>query len=254
MSISQRLHFQCKRGLFVLVALVLCLLPLMPVFAEADNTNAMISKAKSGRELRAYASDEAKIVKLLPSGTRVNALWLQDGWYYVQAGDQKGFIIESVVIIDEAKREEQKASTPFLTAMVSTASGGNLNLRQSPSTSAKVVSSLSNGTKVTVYDQQNGWALISAGSKEGYVATRYLSFGSANPVVTKGVIANLKPTSCVRMRKQPSVTSTVVGLFSNGQQVEILGQSGNFYRVRAYGINGYISMSYVRTAVPVPAK
>lgn len=161
------------KGILLLLALTLCLLPVLPVQAQAAPFgNGTVWGPKGSAHLRAYASVEARSLGLLSNGTRVNVLWQQDGWYYAQAGTQKGFIADFLVTMDGGK----KPSTPFLTAYVNTSSRGNLMIRQSPSQEAAIEGVLAYGAKVTVYAQKDGWALISAGSLEGYVASRYLAF------------------------------------------------------------------------------
>jgi uncharacterized protein YgiM (DUF1202 family) len=74
-----------------------------------------------------------------------------------------------------------KAATPAIvkvadTEMTVSNSYGYANLRQKPSTSAKVLQKLSQGTKVTVVEKVSGgaWARVKVGDKEGYVQTKLL--------------------------------------------------------------------------------
>lgn len=53
-----------------------------------------------------------------------------------------------------------------------------LNLRESPSTSAKILDKLYSGTKVTIVDSLDGWYKISIGSKTGWVSDAYVSLES----------------------------------------------------------------------------
>lgn len=172
MTMHQGAPTACK-GILLLLALALCLLSAPCVQAQAAAAeNGTIWGPKGSAHLRAYASTDARSWRLLPNGTRVNALWQQDGWYYVQAGAQKGFIAEFLVSMDGG----QKPASPFLAASVRTFSQGNLMVRQSPFQGAEIAGSLPYGAKVTIYAQQDGWALISAGSLEGYVDSRFLAF------------------------------------------------------------------------------
>jgi len=62
------------------------------------------------------------------------------------------------------------------TEMTVSNSYGYANLRQKPSTSAKVLQKLSQGTKVTVVEKVSGgaWSRVKVGDKEGYVQTKLL--------------------------------------------------------------------------------
>lgn len=160
-----------RKGM-VLLALVICLLPMLsPTAQAATGVGGWVQSPESVANLRAYASIEARSLAVLSNGTRVTALWQQNGWYYVQAGGQKGFMAGYLI-----RLEGPQPSTPFPTAYVNTAFRGNLNVRQSPTRDAAIVGILPYGAMMTVYAQKDGWALISAGSLEGYVNSSHLAF------------------------------------------------------------------------------
>lgn len=58
--------------------------------------------------------------------------------------------------------------------------GSTLNVRAEPSTSSKIIGSLSRGEEVTYVDVVSGWASIDYNGQTGYIATEYLSSGSSN--------------------------------------------------------------------------
>ena len=53
---------------------------------------------------------------------------------------------------------------------------GVLNVRSSASTKSKIVGTLKNKTKVTVYSVTNGWAKIKFKNKNSYVSNQYLRY------------------------------------------------------------------------------
>lgn len=54
--------------------------------------------------------------------------------------------------------------------------GSNLNIRNYPSTNAKVIGTIPNNAKVTVYGQTGRWYVVKYGSLEGYSYSDYISF------------------------------------------------------------------------------
>jgi len=58
---------------------------------------------------------------------------------------------------------------------VNVSNGSSLNMRSTPSSSASIVTKLARGTAVTFYSEANGWSLVSANGKTGYVNSAYLS-------------------------------------------------------------------------------
>ena len=60
--------------------------------------------------------------------------------------------------------------------MIVSNSSGYANLREKPSTSAKLVDKLPEGTKVIVIEKVSGgtWVHVKVGNKEGYIKTKLL--------------------------------------------------------------------------------
>ncbi len=132
--------------------------------------------------------------------------------------------------------------------------GSNLNVRQAPATSAKVITSLKNGASVTVLEKSGVWSLIQAGTVKGYVMSKYLTDAPVvipAPVATAGVVANLRTGVGVYLREQPSTNAKILGRFVNGQSVYLLGEAKGFYKVNVAGLIGYISKTYVKPILVV---
>ncbi len=254
MSTSMQPSGMYKRGLVLMLALVLCLLPLLPVQAEAaPYGNATIHGVNGFGNLRKFASTHAAVMTQLPNGTRVQAQWNMDGWYYVELGSLKGYVADYLVQLD--------AAAPANVAYVRTPNGGRVNVRQSASDTAKVIGSLPYGAQVAVLKSGASWTLVRSGSLQGYVATRFLGAKSQpeparpdpTPIAIKGVITGLKPGSTVNLREQPSLKARVLCGLKNGQPVDVTGEIAGFYRVKALGITGYVACQYVAPmTVPTP--
>lgn len=53
-------------------------------------------------------------------------------------------------------------------------------------------------------------------------------------------------TETIRLRKEASTNSTIVELISEGEQVEILAEENDWYKVKYKGMTGYLSRQYVK--------
>ncbi len=254
MTIPMQSSKPYKRGLVLLLALVLCLLPLLPAQAEAaPYGNATIHGVNGFGNLRKSASTHAAVVAQLPNGTRVQAQWNMNGWYYVELGGLKGYVADYLVQLDSA--------APSAIAFVRTTNGGRVNVRQAASDAAKVVGSLPTGTQVSVLKPGASWTLVRTGSVQGYVASRFLvaeyrpepGKPDPAPVAFKGEIAGLRTGSTVNLREQPLLKARVLGGLKNGQPVDVIAEIAGFYRVKALGVTGYVACAYVRPmTVPNP--
>lgn len=89
--------------------------------------------------------------------------------------------------------------------MVTTA---DLNLRKSPSTKAKILTTLKKGTKVTVIGSKSSWRKVTAGTRTGWVSGKFLA---APPAKTSVKIASIVPVE----------GSTVI----SGKQVRVSGSA-----------------------------
>lgn len=52
-------------------------------------------------------------------------------------------------------------------------------------------------------------------------------------------------TETIRLRKEASTNSTIVELISKGEEVEIISEEGDWYKVKYKGMKGYVSKEYV---------
>ncbi len=83
----------------------------------------------------------------------------------------------------------------------------DLNLRTSPSTSAKIITTLKKGTKVTVTSSKGVWRKVTVGKRTGWVHSKFLT---SLPAKTTLKITKIAPTagSTVISGKQVKVTGT----------------------------------------------
>ena len=119
-----------------------------------------------------------------------------------------------------------------------------LNIRSTPSTSAKIIGSLAHGTSVSILDKSGDWYKISYNGKTGYIKGEFLNLGSAEGATT-GTIRLKDSSSSLNMRSGPSTNSNVVGSLPHGTVVNILGTSGQWYKISYNGKVGYVRGDYL---------
>ncbi|MGN0293346.1 MAG: SH3 domain-containing protein [Lachnospiraceae bacterium] len=129
---------------------------------------------------------------------------------------------------------------------VVTTHGARLNVRTGPSTDYRVITSLSNGTTVTVTGSSGSWYRISYGSgKSGYVYSKYLKLEGDNitwPVTAKvtegGVPLNL--------RQKATTASAILAKIPRGSSIRITGQyNSSWYTAEYNGKSGYVYAYYI---------
>lgn len=127
--------------------------------------------------LRASATTSSAVLARLPKGTKLAVASTSGGWLKVTANGRTGWVSAQYTSTRAPSAPAKpapapapaKAKTSYVTASV-------LNLRATPSTSAKVVAKLPRGTAVKhAGTASKGWLKVTVGSRTGYVSTTYLS-------------------------------------------------------------------------------
>lgn len=120
-------------------------------------------KTTSSVNLRASASTSAKVIVTLKKGTKLTVTAKKGSWSKVKVGTRVGWVHSDYLTSTSA--------TSTRTTMTTTVS---LNLRASASTSARVITVLAKGTKVTVTAKSGVWRKASVAGRTGWLHSSYL--------------------------------------------------------------------------------
>jgi cell wall-associated NlpC family hydrolase len=146
--------------------------------------------------IRTSPSTSAQVLGKANSGDLLNVTGTSGDWYVVDYNGTKAYVYKSYVNGDMLKYLEgtSAALTTPATAASSTTENvyavvncsGNLNLRASASTSSNVVTSLSSGYNLSVYDYEDGWVKVSDDEGHtGYVKSEFITLkNGAKPANT----------------------------------------------------------------------
>ncbi|GGE78913.1 C40 family peptidase [Priestia taiwanensis] len=149
---------------------------IQPVSSQATSytmqtTSVMTKKVSvdTNLNLRKGPSTNTAVISKLKNNTVVTVLSESNGWSNVRVNGKEGYV-SSQYLVSNATVTPPTTVNKNMQVSVST----RLNVRTSPSTSAAVVTKLSNGTIVNVKSNTNGWSHITVNGKEGYVSSQYL--------------------------------------------------------------------------------
>ncbi|MBQ3023630.1 MAG: SH3 domain-containing protein [Clostridia bacterium] len=94
-----------------------------------------------------------------------------NGWYYVEYKGIKGYASGNQIKLDTSSSEPQKANTRVGVVNIPS-SWENLSIRSGPSTDYKILGSMNNGVRCTVYPdkESNGWYYVEYNGIKGYAA------------------------------------------------------------------------------------
>ena len=235
-----------KRLAGVTAAAALALTSANALAATADS-----ALVKGGSlNLRESASLTAKVLGQYPTGTLVEINEYGDEWCKVSVNGKTGYMMTKYLSRAQASQS----------ATVKTNTGIGLNLRESPTLSGTIITSVKNGEKVTVLQRGITWSRVSSGESEGFAATQYLNFGTGSTGGSTGgttstpqsgkvaVVNNPKATQVLNLRKEASLNASVLGYYRNGVKVTILQSGSTWHKVQVEdGKVGYMMAQYLKT-------
>ena len=190
-----------------------------------------------GLNLRQTASLDAKVLGQYGTGTCIEVLSKGDTWSKVKVAGKEGYMMTKYL----------NFGTSSSTMYVRTNTGIGLNLREGPSTCAKLITSFPNGTAVTVLQRGSEWHKVKVGNVVGYMNARYLSSEKA-PSYTQplcapvqAVLKNINGGCVVNFRVYPGMKTKVIKAYPVGTKVTVLEKGENWCKVEIEGKQGYVS-------------
>lgn len=152
-------------------------------------------------------------------------------------------LILSLIIIVSLFIMPIKANAATLTSQagIVSLSSGRLNVRKSASTSGVILTSLSNGSYITLISKSGDWYYVEyADSKFGYCHKNYIKLdsGKTAKVVTQSTALNVRSGAGAEYYIKDSV--------KKGEVVIVLSQSNGWSKILYDGVKtGYVSSQYI---------
>ena len=226
-----------------------------------------LSDSSSRLNLRAQPGTSSSILGKLSHGARVEVLSVEGDWVRVHYAGAVGYVMKSYLRLEEGTTVPTPAPTAAgegrWATLTLSSSSGRMHLRQGPSTSTPSLTILSHGDRVEVLGASGEWSNIRANGMVGYVKTQYLVFGAppqesgegedlplfgGSEGEESGVYATVRlnsSSSQLNVRASASTSARVIARLSQGFRVEVLGASGGWVKIRALGVEGYVSQAYL---------
>lgn len=119
-----------------------------------------------------------------------------------------------------------------------TVTASALNIRSGPGTSNSIVGKVSRNSIVVVIEKTTSdWYEINYQGTHGFVSADYLT----NCITAENFSAQGKVTSSgCRMRSKPNTSSTILGTYSAGTKMNVIGINTGWYKVQYDGKTGYM--------------
>lgn len=121
-------------------------------------------------------------------------------------------------------------------SMKGTVTASVLNVRESGSTSSRVVGKLNNGAAVTILETSNGWYKITSENTTGWVSATYIEVTAKQGETT----ANLN------VRSSNSTSSSILTTLPKGTSMTIVEGKEGWYRITSGNVKGWVSSNYIQ--------
>lgn len=217
--------------------------------------------ASAGIKVRDGASTDSAQVGTLPKGTTITfyEAHVKDPsglkWGVIQAADFAKYGLTSskdklYVDLSYVSLASLGGSTASNTAVATgtVSSNINLNVRKEPKiTITNKVGSLTNGTKVTLYEMKNGWGRIDQDGMKGWISLQYVILDSGSTGDSTATETNATVVNCsraVNVRSEAKVTSNLVTTIPVNTRIAVTKQSGQWFYVSGTGwvYGDYVSL------------
>ena len=122
-----------------------------------------------------------------------------------------------------------------------------VHFRKGAGTSYTSMGVLDKGTKVDYISQSGSWTKVEYNSKTGYIHSDYLKKGeSTSTTATKYVT----PSNGLNVRKGPGTSYSKIATLSKGTEVTVYLTSNGWSKIKANGVEGYVSSEYLSSTKP----
>lgn len=210
--------------------------------------------------LRDDASMNSSVITRIPSGSVMCVFTQRDGWAQVQYGASSGWCSTDFLKMSSSYPGQVTGEISGAAAVSIPSGSGTVNLRESPSTTARILKALSNGTQVTVNTSDGSWCHVttSDGTK-GYIMATYVAFGgdeedapSDAPDHTPDLEGNEleavvhTASTSLNLRQQPNTQSPVLASLPRGESIVVTDRGATWSAVRYGNLNGYVMSMYLR--------
>lgn len=123
-----------------------------------------------------------------------------------------------------------------------------VNIRSTAGTDGEIVGKLYNNSVGYLIREEGEWFQIKSGTVEGYVKAEYFETGEKAEQIARevGDTIAIVDTETLRVRTEPSLDASVLGLVPGGEDLSVLDEENGFVKVSIEEGDGWVSTDYVK--------
>lgn len=195
--------------------------------------------------VRMGPSTRHDVISRLQSGSTIQVFGQTNGWYKVRVNGRDGYVSGSLVNVDSGVPQLDK-QFGIVTSRYS------LNIRSGPGTNHSRMGSIPSGHTVIVQGNVRGWYKVTYNGTEGFVSGRYLeTFGNTFDLGNL-YFGTVTASPRLNVRMGPNGHYSLVSRVSNGETVELIGQTNGWYLINYNGMQGFVTGRFINADSGVP--
>ena len=251
---------------------------LAPTAVPSGNAvQAMVYTTGGSLNLRASASSSAKVLAQIPYGTWITVYTKGLQWSLASYNGLTGYVMTQYLSFGTAAPTPAPTAVPTAQPNIPsgavayvTTSGGSLNLRQTPSSSAKVLLRIPNGAALQLVNRGSSWCAVFYQGTAGYVMASFLRFPESAATALPTLAPTAAPTAApvvsgqsavvttsggsLNLREYASSSAKVLRTIPNGATITVTARGGTWCSVYYQGTAGCVMTAYLRfSSDPAPA-
>ena len=162
-----------------------------------------------------------------------------------------GDLFSTVLTEDEYKeiaKKAQGARWGYTNLGICNVEDNNLNIRQTPDESGKMVGKLPKNAACEVIESKDGWAHIKSGKVEGYCHKDYLLTGVFARLRAEEIVTTVAEATSggLRVRTEPNTESEIITTMAEGEYLEVMEVTDGWIKVLLDDEEAYISAEYAQ--------
>lgn len=225
--------------------------------AVASISKGQVVNVTSTLRIRESASTDSSVVGTMRNGNTFDIISKSGNWYQIKYNGITGYVHGDYV-------KEVTASSAVSTKGKVYNVATNLRVRSGASTNSSILGYLTNNTEVSIVGTEGSWYKIQYNGGYGYVSKEYISVNgsssnngsssdnnssSETEINKTGYVYNVS-SGGLRVRKEASTSSTVLGTLYSGNSVNIIGETGSWYKIKYNSSYAYVHKDYITDNKP----
>lgn len=216
---------------------------------NADGTLYVRTNTGAGLNLRSEPSEQGGILGSYKTGTAVKLLNRGNGWHKVEVNGQTGYMASRYLTATKPGSGSSTGSSQTTEGTVQNPGKNQvLLLRETASTSARVLGYYRNGTKVTITGSEGDFYKVIVGDQKGYMMKKFVSVKQESFKPFTAVLVNPNGNKIVNFRKAPGLSAPIIKELAVGTRITVTEMGDVWCKATVDGMEGYVSRYFFQAA------